>query len=123
MFKVQFTFLNAPEFVSFLFLQLERGLDLIKTGHVKLDGSDLVDDDTSVMKKRKINRYAGYTDAVWGVKTRGWAASTSRLDEKKWSMILKAAVEKMDLSGADEGDVEENGNGGASDPRGMIEIW
>lgn len=85
----------------------------------------MLDDDTVTvaMKKRKINRYPGYTDAVWGTKTRGWAASTSRLDENKWKNILHAAVEKLDLSGADEGDVEEGGNGGVLDPRALIEIW
>ena len=58
---------------------------------------------------------------MWGTKTRGWASSTSRLDENKWKTILQAAIEKMDLSGVDEfeGDVEE---GGGLDPRAFIEL-
>jgi hypothetical protein len=59
---------------------------------------------------------------VWGTKTRGWAASTGRLDKIKWKSILDAAVAKLDMSGADEGDAEEGANGGAFDPRAMIEI-
>ena len=96
---------------------------MIKSGQIGLDGNDIVNEDTTATKKRRINRYAGYTDAVWGAKTRGWAASTSRIDDKKWSVILHAAVEKMDWSGADEGDVEEGANGGVFDPRALIEIW
>jgi hypothetical protein len=100
---------------------------LIKTGQLGLDGNDL-EDDTTTIKKRKVNRYPGYTDAVWGAKTRGWAASAARLeeDENKWKSILQAAVEKMDLSGAqaDEGEVEDfkGRNGGVLDPRALIEI-
>lgn len=96
---------------------------MIKTGQIGLDGNDL-EDDTTATKKRKVNRYPGYTDAVWGTKTRGWAASTVRLEDDKWKNILNAAVEKMDLCGgqADEGDVEEGPSGGASDPRALIEI-
>lgn len=92
---------------------------MIKTGQIGLDGNDL--DDNSTTKKRKVNRYAGYTDAVWGTKTRGWASS-SRLDEKKWKAILHAAVEQLDMSGADEGDAEEGDSGGVLDPRALIEI-
>ena len=95
-------------------MQLERRLDLIKTGQIGLDGN--VDNEAGAMKKRKTNCYAGYTDVMWGTKTRGWAASTSHLDKDKWKKILSATVEKMDLSGADE-DVEEGANGGPSDPR------
>lgn len=91
-------------------------------GKIGLDGNDILNDDTATTKRRKINQYAGYTDAVWGTKTRGWAASTSRLDDNKWKAILKAAVEKIDLSCADEGDVEEGADGGAFDPRALIEI-
>jgi hypothetical protein len=76
---------------------------LIKTGQIGLDGNDL-DDDTTATKEPKVDRYAGYTDAVWGMKTRGWAMTTARLEEEsKWDGILHAAVEKLDLSGADEG--------------------
>jgi hypothetical protein len=96
---------------------------LIKTGQIGLHGNEQLDaDDTAATKKRKVNRYAGYTDAVWGAKTRGWAASTSRLDANKWKNILDAAVEKMDLTGADDGDVEEGANARVFDPRAMIEI-
>lgn len=102
-------------------MKLEQGLDLIKTGQIRLDGNKLKDD-TAAMKKCKINQYAGYMDAVWGAKTHGWAASTSCLDENKWGIILHVAIEKMDLSGADEGDVEEGANGGAFDPCALIEI-
>ncbi|KAF8800095.1 hypothetical protein BYT27DRAFT_7149065 [Phlegmacium glaucopus] len=101
---------------------LERGLELIKAGHIGLDGRDTCDNDTIAAKKRKVNRYAGYTDAVWGGKTRGWAASTARLDDTKWRVILHAAVDKMDWN-ADDGDVEEGtGSGGTFDPRSLIEI-
>ena len=100
-------------------MQLERALNLIKMGQIGLDGDD---NDNSTSKKRKINRYAGYTDAVWGAKTRGWAASTCRLDESKWRIVIQAAVDKMDWSGADEGDVDEGANGGPFDPCSLIEI-
>ena len=74
------------------------------------------------MKKRKTNRYAGYTDTVWGEKrTRGWALSTTRLDEKKWRAVLQAAVEKMDWSGVDDSDLE-GASGKSTDPRALIEI-
>ena len=95
---------------------------MIKSGQIGLDGNDIVNEDTTATKKRKISRYTGYTDAAWGAKTRGWVASTSRIDDKKWSVILHAAVERMDWSGADEGDVEEGANGGVLDPRALIEI-
>jgi hypothetical protein len=95
---------------------------LIKAGYVGLDGSDIINDEAPVSKKRKMNSYAGYTDAVWGGKTRGWAASASRLDDIKWRAILHAAVDKVDWS-VDEGDVEEGtGEGSTSDPRSLIEI-
>ncbi|KIM35954.1 hypothetical protein M413DRAFT_428169 [Hebeloma cylindrosporum] len=102
---------------------LERGLDLIKAGHVTLDGTDadVFDDDTASSKKRKINRYAGFTDAAWGAKTRGWASAVGRLDSVKWTTILQAAVGKLDWS-ADEGDVDEDANSAAFDPRSLIEI-
>jgi hypothetical protein len=99
---------------------------LVKAGHVGLDGSDteIFKDEAPVAKKRKMNRYPGYTDAVWGVKTRGWAAAATRLDDIKWRTILHAAVDKVDWSADDGlGDVEEGTGGGALDPRSMIEIW
>jgi hypothetical protein len=83
---------------------------LIKICQIKLDGNDL-DDDTTAMKKHKVNRYGGYTDIEWGEKTCGWVGGIERLDENKWILILRAAVEKMDLSGADEGDAVEGANG------------
>ena len=100
---------------------------MIKAGSVRLDGTDadLFDDDAAATrKKRKTNRYAGFTDAVWGGKTRGWAASARRLDDDKWTIILQAAMEKFDWSG-DEGDMdhEEDQSGGTFDPRSLIEIW
>ena len=99
---------------------------MIKGESVRLDGTDadLFDDDAATGKKRKTNRYAGFTDAVWGGKTRGWAASAGRLDGDKWTAILQAAMEKMDWSG-DDGDVdrEEDHSGGTLDPRSLIEIW
>jgi hypothetical protein len=97
---------------------------LVKAGHVGLDGSgsEIINDDAPVAKKRKMNRYAGYTDAVWGVKTRGWAAAATRLDDIKWRTVLHAAVDEVDWT-ADDGDVEEGTGGGAWDPRSMIEIW
>jgi hypothetical protein len=93
---------------------------LVKTCQIGLDGNDL-DDDTTSTKKRKVNRYAGYTDMAWGVKTRGWVAATKRLDKDKWKSILQAAVDRIDSAG-DEGDLEEGANGGAIDPRALIEI-
>ena len=105
--------------------QLERGLELIKAGYVRLDGTDadLFDDDTTTVKKHKTNCYAGFTDAMWSGKTRGWATSACRLDSGKWTVILQATTEKMDWSG-DDGDVdhEEENNAGAFDPRSLIEI-
>ena len=97
---------------------------MIKAGHVGLDGTDadLLDDDTAVGKKRKMNRYAGFTDAVWGGKTRWWAASARRLDSVKWTIILQTAVEKMDWS-PDDGDVDKDNSAGTFDPRSLIEIW
>ena len=104
-------------------MQLERGLELIQNGQIGLDGNDL-DDDSTTTKKRKVNRYPGYTDAEWGTRTRAWAMTALRLEaEKKWDGVLHAAVEKLDLSGADDGDVEDGAIGGASDPCAMIELW
>jgi hypothetical protein len=68
-----------------------------------------------------MNGYTGYTDAVWGGKSRGWAASASRLDASKWRVILHAAVDKVDWS-AEDGDVEEGTGAGEFDPRSLIEI-
>jgi len=70
---------------------------------VRLDDTDadLLDDDAATGKKHKTNRYAGFTDAVWGGKTCGWAVSARRLDSGKWTVILQAAMEKMDWSGDD----------------------
>ena len=98
---------------------------MIKAGHVRLDGTDAdLDDDAAAGKKRKTNRYAGFTDAVWGGKTRAWAASARCLDGSKWTAILKATMEKMDWSGDDgEMDHEEDQSGGVFDPRSLIEIW
>jgi len=59
-----------------------------------------------------VNRYAGYTDAVWGGKTHVWAASANRLDESKWKVILHSAIRKMDCS--DDGDIEVGTSGGES---------
>lgn len=56
---------------------------------------------------------------MWGAKTRAYTATTIRLDKKKWTTILQAAVERMDWSVADEGDVEEGIN---VDPRALIDI-
>lgn len=96
---------------------------MVKAGLVGLNDSenDFINDDASqAVKKRKVNRYAGYTDAVWGGKTRGWAAAASRLDDEKWKVILHAAVDKVDWS-VDDGDEEGTGEG-TSDPRSLIEI-
>ena len=97
---------------------------MIKAGHVGLDGgeNDIFNDEGPgpAGKKRKSNRYAGFTDAVWGGKTHGWAASTLRLDDFKWKTILHAAVDRVDWS-TESGDVEE-GTGGEFDPRSLIEI-
>lgn len=94
---------------------------MVKSGQIGLDSNDL-DDDTTTSKKRKVNRYGGYTDIEWGEKTRGWVGGIERLDENKWKIILRAAVEKMDLTGADEGDAVDGANGGTIDPRALIEI-
>jgi len=102
-------------------MKLKRGLELIKAGDIGLDSHDTFDDDTAAAKKRKVNRYAGYTDVVWGGKTCGWAASTSRLDDTKWKVILHTAVDKINWS-ADDGDAEEGTSGGTFDPRSLIEI-
>ena len=98
---------------------------MIKAGHVRLNGTDAdLNDDAATGKKCKTNRYAGFTDAVWGGKTCAWAASARRLNKSKWTAILQAAIEKMDWSG-DDGDMdrEEDQSGGAFDPRSLIEIW
>ena len=92
---------------------------MIKAGRVGLE-SDILNDEAPAGKKRKTNPYAGYTDAVWGGKTRGWAASVSRLDDIKWKAILNAAVDKVDWS--EEGDVEEGIGEGDFDPRSLIEL-
>lgn len=97
---------------------------MIKTGQVGLDGTDtdiFNDDASQAVKKRRMNRYPGYTDAVWGRKTRGWVGAASRLDDNQWRAILHAAVDKVDWS-ADDGDVEEGTGEGALDPRSLIEI-
>ncbi|KAF8806109.1 hypothetical protein BYT27DRAFT_7212388 [Phlegmacium glaucopus] len=103
---------------------LECGLELIKAGHIGLSGNDtdIFDDDAPASKKRKTNRYTGYTDAAWGGKTRGWAAAANRLDNIKWRVILHTAVDKMDWS-VDDGEVEEGTGGGALDPHSLIEIY
>ena len=93
---------------------------MIKAGHVGLE-TDIFDDEVPVGKKRKTNRYAGYTNAVWGRKTRAWAASARRLDDIKWRVILHAAVDKVDWS-AEEGDVEDGTGEAEFDPRSLIEI-
>ena len=67
---------------------------------------DICNDDMAVNKKRKMNRYPGYTDAMWGEKTRGWAECAGRLDDTKWRVILHAAVDKVDWM-ADDGDIED----------------
>jgi hypothetical protein len=99
---------------------------LIKAGYIRLDGSDadLFDDDPATGKKRKMNRYAGFTDAVWGRQIRGWAASACRLVGGKWTVILQAAIEKMDWSG-DDGNMnhKEDPSSGAFGPRSWIETW
>ncbi|KAF8808382.1 hypothetical protein BYT27DRAFT_7337767 [Phlegmacium glaucopus] len=102
---------------------LERGLELIKAGYIGLDGSDAdtFNDDAPPGKKRKMNRYAGYTDAVWGGKTCGWAAAAGRLDDTRWRIVLHTAVDKMEWS-IDDADVEEGNGGGAFDPCSLIEI-
>ncbi|KAF8802193.1 hypothetical protein BYT27DRAFT_7113324, partial [Phlegmacium glaucopus] len=102
---------------------LEHGLELIKAGHIGLNGNntDIFDDDATASKKRKTNRYTGYTDAAGGGKTRGWAAAANRLDDIKWRVILHTAVDKMDWS-VDDGDVEEGTSGGALDPCSLIKI-
>lgn len=99
-------------------MQLEQALDLIKAGQIGLDGDN---NDNITSKKQRINQYAGYMDAVWGAKTHGWAASTCHLDESKWRIIIQVAFDKMDWSGADEGDVDEGANG-PFDPHSLIEI-
>ena len=42
-------------------------MESVKAGHVSLDGSDMdiFNDDMAVNKKSKMNRYPGYTDAMW----------------------------------------------------------
>jgi len=94
---------------------------LIKAGDIGLDSHDTFDGETTTAKKCKVNRYAGYTDVVWGGKTRGWAASTSRLDDTKWKVILHTAAEKINWS-ADDNDAEDGTSGGTLDPRSLIEI-
>ena len=69
-----------------------------------------------------MNRYPGFTDAVWGGKTHGWAVSARRLDSVKWTAILQTAIEKMDWS-PDDGDVDEDNSAGTFDPCSLIEIW
>ena len=98
---------------------------MIKAGHVRLDGTNAdLNDNAATGKKRKTNRYAGFTDAVWGGKTHGWAVSARCLDGSKWTIILQAAMEKMVWFG-DDGDMdrEEDQSGGTFDPHSLIEIW
>ena len=95
---------------------------MIKAGHVNLNGTDADEEASQAIKKRRTNRYAGYTDAVWGGKTRGWVGAASRLDDNQWRVILHAAVDKVDWS-YNEGDAEEGTSSGALDPRSLIKIW
>ena len=100
------------------FRQESQGHDKDLLDH---DGNNL--EDNSTTKKHRVNQYVGYTDAVWGTKTHGWAASTSHLNENKWKLILQAAVEQMDMMfGCDDGNAEEDANGRVLDPCALIEI-
>ena len=81
----------------------------LEAGHVSPDtDTDIFNDGDAgqAVKKRRTNRYTGYTDAVWGAKTRGWVGAASRLDDNQWRVILHAAVDKVDWS-TNEGDGEE----------------
>ena len=97
---------------------------MIKAGHVSLDtDTDIFNDGDAgqAVKKCRTNRYAGYTDAMWGAKTRGWVGAASRLDDNQWRVILRAAVNKVDWS-TNEGDGEEGDGAGRLDPCSLIEI-
>ncbi|KAF8803015.1 hypothetical protein BYT27DRAFT_7305696 [Phlegmacium glaucopus] len=103
---------------------IERGLWLVKSGQIKLNGNTpgksaiASGSDETNGRKRKVNEYDGYTDSVWGVVTCGWVAAAKRLNAEKWNAILTAAVAKVDFSKAD----EEEEEGGAGDPRALVEI-
>ena len=92
---------------------------MIKAGHIGLE-TDIFNDEAPVGKKHKMKGYTGYTDAVWGGKTRGWATAASHLDDNKWRLVLHAAVDKVDWA-AEDGDVEEGGEG-EFDPRSLVEL-
>ncbi|KAF8873126.1 hypothetical protein BD779DRAFT_1805320 [Infundibulicybe gibba] len=103
----------------------ERALELIRSNHINIDtfGStnDEIHDIASNGRKRRAPTYPGYTERLWGSKTRGWVGSTRRLNAEKWANIIATANAKVDFSSMDDGE-DEDGYGGPTDPRGMIDI-
>ncbi|KAF8817624.1 hypothetical protein BYT27DRAFT_7237296 [Phlegmacium glaucopus] len=98
---------------------VERGLELIKAGKIRLYEDHVAENST---KKRKVPDYAAYCESVWGVKTRGYVASAKRMDKPKWDLVMAAGVSRMDVSAADDGDADDLVDA-ATDPRAFLEIW
>ncbi|KAF8876419.1 hypothetical protein BD779DRAFT_1677813 [Infundibulicybe gibba] len=97
---------------------LERGLELVKLGKIKLNQENLPKNNG---KKRKVPDYHAYADAHWGEKTRGWVGAAKRLNQEQWDAILQAATNKIDLTSLEDGD--EDATDGFADPRTFIELY
>ncbi|KIM37142.1 hypothetical protein M413DRAFT_13510 [Hebeloma cylindrosporum] len=98
---------------------IERGLELVKLGKVKLE-MNAIADGSGPGKKRKVADYHPYADAHWGDKTRSWVLSAKRLDARKWNSIRAVAASYMDSTVSD--DDEDGTDIGKVDPRAQIDI-
>ncbi|KAF8810239.1 hypothetical protein BYT27DRAFT_7209527 [Phlegmacium glaucopus] len=98
---------------------IERGLELLKLGKVKLE-TNTITNGSGPGKKRKVADYHPYADAHWGDKTRSWVLSAKRLDAAKWDSIRTIAASYIDSTVSDN---DEDGTDiGKADPRAQIDI-
>jgi hypothetical protein len=99
--------------------QIERALKLVSSGRIKVhEGAEKATTLEGIPgKKRKVNRYEGYTDVAWGEITRSWVRAARRLNAEKWTVVLSAAVSNVDFSNMDEAEEDRD-----NDPRAMIDI-
>jgi len=102
----------------------ERRLELmllIKSGRLDIDD---IDEDSLALNARKKMSLPGYTEKLWGQKTRAWVTSVKRLNDDNWTAILEEAADTVDTSAflEDEGDEGAEGEATYADPRSMIDI-
>ncbi|KAF8811059.1 hypothetical protein BYT27DRAFT_7253190 [Phlegmacium glaucopus] len=90
----------------------ERGLELIKSGRLDIESfGNNIDEDSLALGTRKKTSLPGYTEKLWGQKTRAWVTSAKRLNDDNWTAILEEAADTVDTSAFMDDEDDEGADG------------